>query len=175
MERNAFMDLINNKENNSRANKNKELTYSLKNEQSEGGYSSNINIENIFSDDFSEKEKKSETSEGSYIGRESDYGGDDLFEGDYLNGIKWNGKGCDVNNNIIYRIKNGQKFFGGYLDILIDQNLSDDYSNMNDERIKFVRNYMNALSTDDFLNNDYLKLKFDGEYLDGKKWNGKRI
>ena len=32
---------------------------------------------------------------------------------------------------------------------------------------------MNALSTDDFLNNDYLKLKFDGEYLDGKKWNGK--
>ena len=44
MERNAFMDLINNKENNSRANKNKELTYSLKNEQSEGGYSSNINM-----------------------------------------------------------------------------------------------------------------------------------
>ena len=71
VERNAFMDLINNKENNSRANKNKELTYSLKNEQSEGGYSSNINIENIFSDDFSEKKKKSETSEGSYIGRES--------------------------------------------------------------------------------------------------------
>ena len=114
-----------------------------------------------------------ELKQGKGYRKENDYGGDDLFEGDYLNGIKWNGKGCDVNNNIIYRIKNGQKFFGGYLDIVINQNLSDEYSNMHNERIKFVRNYMNALSTDDFLNNDYLKLKFDGEYLDGKKWNGK--
>ena len=30
-----------------------------------------------------------------------------LFEGEYLNGLKWNGKGYDDKNNVIYELKNG--------------------------------------------------------------------
>ena len=54
VERNALLDFSNKKN---------------EKEKSEGDYSSNINIENI-NNDFSERDKKSEISEGSYIGRE---------------------------------------------------------------------------------------------------------
>ena len=33
---------------------------------------------------------------------------DIIFEGEYLNGHKWNGKGYDINKNIINEIKNGK-------------------------------------------------------------------
>ena len=54
-----------------------------------------------------------------------------IFEGEYLSGKKWNGKGYDINNNIIYELKNGKGFIkeydqggnllfeGEYLNILI--------------------------------------------------------
>ena len=54
VERNALLDFSNKKS---------------EKEKSEGDFSSNINIENI-NNDFSERDKKSEISEGSYIGRE---------------------------------------------------------------------------------------------------------
>ena len=54
VEKNALLDF---------SNKKKEKV------KKDGDYSSNINIENI-NNDFSEKDKKSELSEGSYIGRE---------------------------------------------------------------------------------------------------------
>ena len=58
VERNAFLDLINQEKEN----------ISKKNDKSESDYSSNINIENI-TGDFSEKDKKSETSNRSFVGR----------------------------------------------------------------------------------------------------------
>ena len=33
--------------------------------------------------------------------------GNKLFEGEYLNDLKWNGKGYDDNGNIIYELNNG--------------------------------------------------------------------
>ena len=39
------------------------------------------------------------------------------FEGEYLNGIKWNGKGYDVNGNIIYELNNGSGKAKEYNDI----------------------------------------------------------
>ena len=31
-----------------------------------------------------------------------------IFKGEYLNGMRWNGKGYDIKGNIIYELKNGQ-------------------------------------------------------------------
>ena len=31
-----------------------------------------------------------------------------IFDGEYINGKEWNGKGYDINNNIIYELKNGK-------------------------------------------------------------------
>ena len=40
-------------------------------------------------------------------GKEYYYNGNLIFEGEYLNGRKWNGKGYDINNNLEYELKNG--------------------------------------------------------------------
>ena len=36
-----------------------------------------------------------------------------IFEGEYKNDLRWNGKGYDDNNNILYELKNGN----GYIKI----------------------------------------------------------
>ena len=42
-------------------------------------------------------------------GKEYDYRNGKLkFEGEYLNGNKWNGNGYDNNNNIAYSLKDGK-------------------------------------------------------------------
>ena len=49
-----------------------------------------------------------------------------LFDGEYLSGRKWNGKGYDINGNLIYEIKNGQGNIREYSNskfIYIDENL----------------------------------------------------
>ena len=60
----------------------------------------------------------SKNFEGEYLngkknGKGKEYNCDNtiIFEGDYFNDKKWNGKGYDKNNNTIYEINNGK----GYL------------------------------------------------------------
>jgi antitoxin component YwqK of YwqJK toxin-antitoxin module len=73
-----------------------------------------------------------------------------IFEGEYLNGKRWNGKGYDKNRKIIFEIKNGNgkvKEFGTY------------YKNL-------------IVDINDKTDNILYYLKFEGEYLNGLK-NGK--
>ena len=42
------------------------------------------------------------------------YNGNLKFEGEYLNGNRWNGKGYDINNKISYELKNGKGFVKEY-------------------------------------------------------------
>ena len=80
------------------------------------------------------------------------------FEGEYLNGKKWNGKGYGINGNIIYELKDGKGFVKEY----------------NGNKLIFEGEYLNGKRNGkgkEFFWND--KLLFEGEYFDERKWNGK--
>jgi len=79
-----------------------------------------------------------------------------IFEGEFKNDLRWNGKGYDNQNNIIYELKDGKgyvKEYDYYCDLI------------------FEGEYLNGLKNgkgkeyDDFDST----LKFDGEYLNGLK------
>ena len=44
---------------------------------------------------------------GSGKGKEYDENNKLIFEGEYKNSKRWNGKGYDINGNIIYELNNG--------------------------------------------------------------------
>ena len=82
------------------------------------------------------------------------------YEGEYLFDKKWNGKGYDENNNIIYELINGNgkvKEYNEYLACLI---FDGEY--LNGEKIGKGKEY-----------NYSGNFIFEGEYLNGKRWNGK--
>ena len=81
------------------------------------------------------------------------------FEGEYLNGKKWNGKGYNIDGNLEFELKNGNGKVKKYYD---------------DGKLKFEGEYLNGEK------NGYGSEKlfrdlfiFEGEYKNGKKWNGK--
>ena len=47
-------------------------------------------------------------------GKEYNYDGSLLFEGEFKNGLKWDGKGYDIYNDIIYELKNGKGYVKEY-------------------------------------------------------------
>ena len=86
------------------------------------------------------------------------------FEGEYLNGKKWNGKGYSykeyLNGCCVYEIKEGKGFIKDY--------------NIYNYNMIFAGEYLNGLKNGkgrEYYDNGVLK--FDGEYLNDKKWNGK--
>ena len=81
------------------------------------------------------------------------------FEGEYLNGKKWNGKGYDKDGSILNELKNGNGFIKEY----------DDYSG----DLLFEGEYKNGERNGKGTLFDEYGIIFDGEYLDGKEWNGK--
>ena len=104
------------------------------------------------------------------------------YEGEYLIGKKYNGKGYDTNGNIIYELKNGTgkvkeydygrlEFEGEYLNGKRNGK-GKEYDNYS--KLKFEGEYLNGKRNGKGKEYDYNgKLVFEGEYLDGKKWNGK--
>ena len=82
------------------------------------------------------------------------------FEGEYLSGKIWNGKGYDKDHNVTYEIKNSK----GY---------KKDFCTKNNE-LSYEAEYLNAGINGIVKKYHYLnsKLKFIGEYFDGSK-NGK--
>ena len=78
------------------------------------------------------------------------------FEGEYLYNKLWNGKGYDKNGNIIFEIKNGK----GKVIMNLEGNywIEAEYSNgkLNGKGKEYMDN----------------QLVFEGEYLNGQKWNG---
>ena len=82
-----------------------------------------------------------------------------MFDGEYLNGKKWNGKGYDNKKNYVYTIINGKGYIKEY-----------NYDGI----LIFEGEYLNGKrhgKGKEF--NEYNELLFEGEYLNGKKWNGK--
>ena len=79
-------------------------------------------------------------------GKEYDYKGRLVFEGELFDGKIWNGNG--KNEEYLYGVDMKSEFEGEYKDGKIWNGKRKEYHKSN-------------------------KLKFDGEYLNGKKWNGK--
>ena len=127
------------------------------------------------------------------IGKEYDYDGNLIFEGNYLNG-KRNGKGKEYNKkgklkfegNYINGKRNGKgkeynvdtgklKFEGEYYEDLIisfiSNNQKDNLAKFNKKEDKYLNESINGKIK--LYDIDTGKLKFEGEYLNGKKWEGK--
>ena len=104
--------------------------------------------------------------EGEYLnwmkngkGKEYYFDGKTKFEGIYLNDKKWEGKGYDKNNNIVYELKKGKGFI-------------KEYNDFNGELI-FEGEYLNGKRNGKGKEYEYNgNLIFEGEYLNGKR-NGK--
>ena len=102
--------------------------------------------------------------EGEYLngerngkGKEYNYNGDIIFEGEYYKNKKWEGKGYDNRNNIIYELKEGKGLVKEYFD----------------GKLRFEGEYLNGLINGKV--KEYYpdgKLKFKGEYLNCER-NGK--
>ena len=102
------------------------------------------------------------------------------FEGYYINGIKYNGKGYDKYGKIIYELKNGIgyiKELDYYGELIYEgeyvngkrHGKGEEYKN---NEIKFVGIFLfNFKKKGKEYVND--KLEYEGEYLFNKKWNGK--
>jgi len=95
------------------------------------------------------------------IGKGKEYNWNDelLFEGEYLNGKRWNEKRYVLNNNITYILKEGKGYF-------------KEYNNEGELRFKgeYLNGDKNGKGKEYNRNGDKI---FEGEYLNGKKWNGK--
>ena len=80
------------------------------------------------------------------------------FEGEYLNGYRYNGKGYDLNNNIVYELKNGCGYVKIYHDLI--------------NRLLFEGEYKDCIRNGNGKEYDiYGEIIFEGEYKNGKKWN----
>jgi len=97
--------------------------------------------------------------DGEYIngekngkGKKYNDGGYLIFEGEFLNGKKWSGKGYEY-NKVIYELKDGKG-------IIVESKYECEYSN--GEKNGKGKEY-----------DSHYKLRFEGEYLNGKWWNGK--
>ena len=104
--------------------------------------------------------------EGEYLngkrnGKGTEYGYIDniLFEGEYLDGKRWNGNGIEFDKKKLKifncRYKNGKKISGKI------------YSNSGERRIEYEFNNGKVKEYDSMGN-----IIFEGEYYDGKRWNG---
>ena len=87
-----------------------------------------------------------------------------IFEGEYLNGKKWNGKGYDK-EKIIYELKDGKGFINDYIKSYLGvRPLIIEGEYINGESNGKIKEYISN------------SLIFEGEYLNGKKkWKRKRI
>ena len=87
-----------------------------------------------------------------------------IFEGEYLKGKKWNGRGYG-GNSIIYEIHKGK---GNIKECDIEEYDKNSRLIYEGEFLDGERNGKGKL-----FDEDYGTLKFEGEFLNGKKWAGK--
>ena len=111
------------------------------------------------------------------------------FEGEYFKNKRWNGKGYDLNNNIIYELQDGKGYVKEYSDE--DETIEFEGEYLNGEKngkgkeyydkniLKFEGEYSNGFRNGKgkeyycyYVQCDKNPLKFEGEFLNGKR-NGK--
>ena len=115
---------------------------------------------------------------GKIFASEYNYDGKLKFEGEYLNGKKWNGKGYDKNKNVIYELKNGD----GFIKIFYTENklkfegeIKKGEKNGNGKEYDKNGNVIYELKNGNGFIKEYgynLNLIFEGNYLNGER-NGK--
>ena len=77
------------------------------------------------------------------------------FEGEYLNGNRWNGNGYDNNNNIVYTLKDGKGLIKEY---------------QAGVKLEFEGIYLNGQRNGKGKEYNYKgELIYEGEFLDGKR------
>ena len=125
-----------------------------------------------------------EYSNGKRNGKGKEYymNGVIKFEGEYLNGKQWNGTGYEGKKEILYKIKNGKgykkeyshdfifRFHGQYL----NGEKNGKAKEYEDKELIFDGTYLNGKRNGK--GKEYYKrgkMKFEGEYLYGKRWSGK--
>ena len=102
------------------------------------------------------------------------------FEGEYIKGIKWNGKGYDNYGHLVYELKNGKGYVKEYkfFKLIFEGEYKDGIRNGKGKEY----NYEGDLIFEGEYRNNYKmkgksyikgKLDFEGKYLFGKKWTGK--
>ena len=129
---------------------NKKIIYELKDGN---GYIKEFNEKNdklIFESEFFKGEKNGKVKEYDFEGKLN-------FEGEYKNGKKWNGKGYDKNNNVIYEIKEGKGYIKEY--------------NSEHNKLSFEGEYLNGERNGKGKEYHYIngELSFEGEYFCGLK------
>ena len=115
------------------------------------------------------------------IGKELYTNGLVQFEGNYYNGKKWSGKGYTYYGIKLYEIKNGNGYIREYNPdgtLLFKGHYINGEKNENGQeylhgKLIFKGNYKNGVRNGkgkEYYDN--LRIQFEGEYLDGKRWNG---
>ena len=107
-----------------------------------------------------EKEKNKEYKVPKLENTEYYENGNLKFEGEYLEGKKWNGKGFNEEGKEVFEIKNGN---GKVKDYGIDGELIFEGKYLDGEKWNGKGKEYNESG----------ELIFEGEYLNGRKWNGK--
>ena len=128
-----------------------------------------------------------EVVKGEIKGKGKEYYSDGnlSFEGEYLNGYRWNGRGYNKYGILTLELKDGKgkgeiflqkvTYEGGFLDGKKNGKGKEYYENF----LIFEGEYLNGEKNGkgkEYLKIGYSKkpiLFFEGEYLNGKRWNGK--
>ena len=117
-------------------------------------------------------------SNGKRNGKGSEFhdNGELKFKGEYLNGKKWNGTLYSINGSDHFEIKKGRgniKEFNYYKKAAYEPFLGNYFENYEDaSEIIFEGEFLNGeMRGKEYYH--YGKLKFKGEYLDERRWNGK--
>ena len=114
---------------------------------------------NIDIEAYKKKSGKYKKGKKNGEGKEYFYDGKLKFEGEYLNGKIWNGKGYNKNGNMEFEIKDGKGKGKEYYD---------------NDKLKFEGEYINGKRNSE--EKEYYidrQLKFEGKYSSDKKWDGK--
>ena len=82
------------------------------------------------------------------------------FEGEYLNGKKWNGIGYNTDKIIIYRLKDGNGYIKEFSEVTYKITSESEY----------FKGEKNGKAKEYDIEG---KVNFEGEYKNGKKWDGK--
>ena len=138
-----------------------------------------------FSEEYGETVFEGEYSNGEKNGKGTLYNGysTKIFDGEFLNGKTWTGKGYDADSNVVLELKDGKGFMKKFNEekiLIIDSEYLNGELNgktklYNGEgKLVFEGEYRTGKKTGKIKEYDYKgKLKFDGEYLYGHKRNGK--
>ena len=145
------------------------------------------NIENYYNRIYLKFEGEYKNGQRNGKGKEYDKNNNVIFEGEYLNGHKWNGKGCNEKGNIIYEINNGISN-GDVKEDIYNDNLLFEGEYLNGKRHGIGKVYDYYYIDHQIYEGKYKegkrngngreynnegKLIFEGEYLEGHKRKGK--